>query len=192
VITTDYTYDGDGKRVSRTSGTSTNVFVYDAAGNLAAEYSTLASPPQPCATATPVHTTCFWTTDHLGSVRMVTNASGAVVSRHDYLPFGEEIPASIGRSSVANYGIDEKNPQRFTGKERDAESGLDFFGARYMSSAQGRFTSPDPNNPILNAQMITTAGLPSEAARAHMDNFLENPQNWNRYAYVRNNPASIC
>jgi hypothetical protein len=39
--------------------------------------------------------------------------------------------------------------------------------------------------------MITTAGLPSEAARAHMDNFLENPQNWNRYAYVRNNPLAL-
>jgi hypothetical protein len=35
---------------------------------------------------------------------------------------------------------------KFTGKERDAESGLDYFGARYMSSAQGRFTTPDwPN-----------------------------------------------
>ena len=33
----------------------------------------------------------------------------------------------------------------FTGKERDAESGLDFFGARYVSGAQGRFTSPDPS-----------------------------------------------
>jgi hypothetical protein len=34
--------------------------------------------------------------------------------------------------------------QVFTGKERDAETGLDFFGARYYSGAQGRFTSPDP------------------------------------------------
>ena len=33
---------------------------------------------------------------------------------------------------------------RFTGRERDAETGLDYFGARYMSAAQGRFTSPDP------------------------------------------------
>jgi len=55
----------------------------------------------------------------------------------------------------------------FTSKERDAETGLDFFGVRYMSSAQGRFTSPDP---FLNS------GRPSE------------PQSWNRYAYVLNNP----
>jgi RHS repeat-associated protein len=56
---------------------------------------------------------------------------------------------------------------RFTGKERDAETGLDYFGARYFSGAQGRFTSPDP---LLNS------GRPWE------------PQSWNRYAYVLNNP----
>jgi len=55
----------------------------------------------------------------------------------------------------------------FTSKERDAETGLDFFGARYMSSAQGRFTSPD--TPLVDQQ-------PSA------------PQSWNLYAYVRNNP----
>lgn len=55
----------------------------------------------------------------------------------------------------------------FTGKERDGETGLDFFGARYLSSAQGRFTSPDP----LMASAKTS-----------------NPQTWNRYAYALNNP----
>ena len=82
-------------------------------------------------------------------------------------------------------------PAKFTGKERDAETGLDYFGARYMSSAQGRFTSPDPKNPMMNAQMMTLAGLPGEAAHAHMEVFLENPQNWNRYVYVRNNPLGF-
>jgi RHS repeat-associated protein len=60
---------------------------------------------------------------------------------------------------------------KFTGKERDAESGLDYFGARYTSSAQGRFTSPDP----LMATPIR----------------LIDPQEWNMYAYVRNNPLSL-
>ena len=55
----------------------------------------------------------------------------------------------------------------FTGKERDAETGLDYFGARYMSSPQGRFTSPDP---LLNSGR------------------LDDPQSWNRYAYAGNNP----
>jgi RHS repeat-associated protein len=56
---------------------------------------------------------------------------------------------------------------RSTGKERDAETGLDYFGARYFSSPQGRFTSADP---LLNS------GRP------------DNPQSWNRYAYTLNNP----
>lgn len=56
---------------------------------------------------------------------------------------------------------------QFTGKDRDAETGLDYFGARYMSAAQGRFTSPD---------------------RPFADQFVSNPQSWNLYSYVRNNP----
>lgn len=60
--------------------------------------------------------------------------------------------------------------RKFTGKERDAETGLDYFGARYMSSAQGRFTSPDP---LLNS------GHPAD------------PQSWNRYTYALNNPLKI-
>ncbi len=51
----------------------------------------------------------------------------------------------------------------FKGKERDAETGLDYFGARYFSGAQGRFTSVDP------------------AFESEND---ANPQSWNRYAYV--------
>lgn len=57
---------------------------------------------------------------------------------------------------------------RYTGKERDAESGLDYFGARYMSSNMGRFMSPDP-------VIITPERL-------------ANPQELNLYAYVANNP----
>ena len=65
----------------------------------------------------------------------------------------------------------------FTSKERDAETGLDYFGARYLSSAQGRMTSPDP-------YMIVIAA----ANREQLDSYLGNPQNWNRYAYAFNNP----
>ncbi len=62
----------------------------------------------------------------------------------------------------------------FTGKERDAETGLDFFGARYFSSAQGRFTSPD------------WSAVPQPVPYAS----LSDPQTLNLYAYVRNNPLS--
>jgi RHS repeat-associated protein len=61
--------------------------------------------------------------------------------------------------------------QGFTSKERDSETGLDYFGARYMSSAQGRFTSPDP----LDANLLRVL----------------NPQRWNKYAYVVNNPLAF-
>jgi RHS repeat-associated protein len=57
---------------------------------------------------------------------------------------------------------------RFTGKERDAETGLDYFESRYFSSAQGRFTSPD--SMIMKKEWYA------------------DPQRWNHYAYVRNNP----
>jgi len=56
----------------------------------------------------------------------------------------------------------------FTGKERDSESGLDNFGARYHASTMGRFMSPDPKIPSLK--------------------HLVNPQKWNKYAYTINNP----
>jgi RHS repeat-associated protein len=159
-ITTTYTYDGEGRRVAKQVGGGTpTVYLYDAMGQLAAEYGS--SPDTQC-------TTCFLTADHLGSTRMVTDGTGAVKALHDYLPFGEEIPAGVGnRSSL--YGTDLPR-QKFTGKERDSESGLDYFGARYNSSAQGRFTSPDPHTGTLLHVL--------------------NPQRWNMYTYAVNNPLS--
>ena len=68
--------------------------------------------------------------------------------------------------------------QKFTGKERDAETGLDYFGARYYSGAQGRFTSDDPLN-IPALQRLN----PEQFAR-----IVASPQNWNGYAYALNNP----
>jgi RHS repeat-associated protein len=59
---------------------------------------------------------------------------------------------------------------RYTGKERDAESGLDYFGARYYGSSMGRFMSPDPGGLLFQKP--------------------EDPQSWNLYAYARNNPLS--
>jgi len=99
---------------------------------------------------------------------MVTDSHGNVISRHDYLPFGEELPGNTaGRGSVWGAAGDTVS-QRFTGKERDQESGLDYFGARYYGSALGRFTSPDPK--IFSGQRIS------------------DPQQWNSYVYTRNNP----
>ena len=151
-------YDGLGQRVKKTMGSAVTVYVYDAGGQLAAEYAT--------ATNTPPCQTCYLSRDHLGSVRLVTDGNGNVVARHDYLPFGEEVPANTaGRN--AQFGVTDNLDPKFTGQMRDSESGLDFFNARYFSAAQGRFTSPDPGS---------------------MD--LSNPQSFNRYSYVRNNPMN--
>ena len=155
---TTYAYDGEGRRVKKTAGGVSTVYVYNAAGELAAEYGGPAQTPG----------TRYLTTDHLGSTRLVTDASGNVLSRHDYLPFGEEISAGIGgRTAAMGYVANNSLTQRFTGKERDAETGLDYSFARYLSSAQGRFTSPD-------------------APFADQDSAY--PQSWNLYTYVRNNP----
>jgi RHS repeat-associated protein len=78
-------------------------------------------------------------TDGIGSVRMVTGHEGHVWERHDYQPFGVEMPPVTGEERI-----------RFAGKEHDPETGasgwtaLDYFGARYLHSATGRFTSVDP------------------------------------------------
>jgi RHS repeat-associated protein len=71
--------------------------------------------------------------DHLGNIRVVTDSNGNVVERHDFYPFGEEISQT-----------QSKDQYLFTGKPRDSESGLDYFGARYYSSSLSRFMSVDP------------------------------------------------
>jgi RHS repeat-associated protein len=153
-------YDGAGHRVMKTNSSGTTVYVYDAFGKMVAEYSSAAPATPPC-------TTCFLVSDFLGSTRLVTDASGNPVARHDYLPFGEEITNAAGRGS--QWGSTTDEDAKFTGQIRDQESGLDYFNARYFGAALGRFTSPDPGN----------AGADPR-----------DPQTWNGYAYVRSNPLS--
>ena len=159
-----FVYDGEGRRVQKISGSATTTYIHDAKGELVAEYSTAAPTPSG---------TDYLTADTLGSTRLITDATGNPTRCIDYLPFGEEIPTGVdGRSGCYGSLTSPQYPttpdvaaQKFTGKERDAETGLDFFEARYFSSAQGRFSSPDP-----------------------MGGSLTDPQSLNRYAYALNNP----
>ena len=114
---TFYYYDGEGRRVGKVSGAVTEAYVYDARGRLAAEYG---GP----AVETATH---YLTADHLGSTRVITDASKAVLMCKDYLPFGDEILASTqnARNGVACYSEETGLRQKFTGKERDPESRLD-------------------------------------------------------------------
>jgi len=109
--------------------------------------------------------------DQLGTPRMIFDQSGSLanVSRHDYLPFGEELSGG-SRAAALGYTNSDGTRQQFTQKERDIETGLDYFGARYFASMQGRFTSADP---LLGSARI------------------ENPQSWNRYSYVLGNPLKF-
>lgn len=98
-------------------------------------------------------------------MRAISDATGAVVERHDYLPYGEECTTG---TCAANPALNAGTSRKFTGKERDEETGLDYFGARYHSSKLSRFTAIDP-------------------VYTWQDN-LPDPLRWNRYAYARNNP----
>ena len=175
-----YSYDGNGRRITKTVNgptTFTTLFVYNSGGQLIAEY----GGPLPENGGT-----SYLTTDHRGSTRVVTNSEEAVVARHDYLPFGEEIMLLAGgRTKPLGYTNTDDTRQKFTSKERDLESNLDFFEARYFSAPQGRFTGPDEfsrgardvedfaqgasNNPTLYADI----GL---------------PQSLNKYQYCLQNP----
>src|SRR6516164_4786740 len=98
--------------------------------------------------------------------------------RHDYMPFGDELFIGTGGRTAAQHYLASPTAETlntlFSGNYRDPElvssamaSGLDFFGARYFSAAQGRMTSPDADG---------------------VDQHPEDPQSWNQYAYGRNNP----
>ncbi|NLV29673.1 MAG: RHS repeat protein [Acidobacteria bacterium] len=163
-----FAYDGDGQRVKKVwtpygGAATTTYYVYDALGKLAAEYSSQA--PASAGTS-------YLFADMLGSVRTITNSSGTVVENYDYLPFGRMLSSSDYNRANMNFPanpdawIDSNAPQKFTGKERD-ETGLDYFLFRNYSGAQGRFLSPDPAN--FGARVA-------------------NPQSWNAYSYVLNNP----
>jgi hypothetical protein len=65
-------------------------------------------------------------------VRLITDVSGNISGRHDYLPFGEEIQATDhGRTSQSGPGNDGNVPTKFTGQLRDQETGLDYFDCTY-------------------------------------------------------------
>lgn len=159
-----YYYDASGARVKKVTNTETTVFIYDAAGALAAEYSTQVE------TANPQEN--YLTTDHLGSPRVITDKTGNVVARRDFMPFGEELGAGIGtRTATLNYaatGTDAVR-KRFTGYEKDQETQLDFAEARMYQNKHGRFTAVDP---------LMASARPID------------PQTFNRYTYTGNNPIN--
>ncbi|HEY2859035.1 MAG TPA: RHS repeat-associated core domain-containing protein, partial [Terracidiphilus sp.] len=112
----------------------------------------------------------FHISDPLGTRRVQVDVNGKTEETFQSLPFGDRLTTLSSGLPTA----DDATEHHFTGKERDAESGNDYFGARYYASTMGRFLSPDwsaKQEPIPYAK-------------------LDNPQSLNLYQYVGNNPLS--
>jgi RHS repeat-associated protein len=160
-----YSYDADGVRINKSSGTMYwpgpgGEILTEAtlAGVINEEYvffngQRIARVDRPSGAAN------YYFSDNLGSASVIVGGPlETVQAQYFYYPYGWT------QSSTGS----DPNHYKFTGKERDAESGLDYFGARYMASTMGRFMTPDP-----------------------VGGHQEDPQTLNRYAYVRNNPLSL-
>lgn len=176
-----YSYDADGRRTRRQAGGQTFWQVYGLGGELVAEYlwngttATLQKEygyrgGEMLIVAETASTTRWLVTDHLGTPRIIADQTGSLagITRHDYLPFGEENFAGSVRTGNG-YQKDQVR-QQFTGYEHDTETDLDFAEARYCSTKQGRFISVDP---------------------LHSSAEITEPQSWNRYSYVGNRPLTI-
>jgi RHS repeat-associated protein len=172
-----YLYDGDGKRVGKApSNTPTQPnYLYwygagpqileetDGAGNYL--YDDFYFNGMLLARGEPDNWVDHFFADALGNARCVYGDGDPDGGCSDYYPFGGERP--IPSCCPTNPG-GVNVPFMFTGKERDSESGLDNFTARYFGSSLGRFMSPDP-----------------------LAGHTEDPQTLNRYVYVRNNPLNL-
>jgi len=168
-----YLYDGDGKRVAKApSNTPTQPnYIYwygdksspvidtDGAGNF--QYRYISFNGMLVSREEANDWVDHYGLDALGNVRYVYGYNGTS-DFSDFYPFGTERVVVSGTN----------NHFKFTGKERDAESGLDNFGERYFGSSLGRFMRPDPSN--VSGDIVDS----------------ENPQAWNMYSYVLNNPLN--
>jgi RHS repeat-associated protein len=172
-----FVYNGDGRRIGASNGSGgyANVVYNDITGDPVSQLTNNSLTGARDLWANGRHIGYFlnnaltWTaTDWLGSERVRTDSGGNLIGAFESLPFGN------GQVTLSGSDNDDIH---FTGKERDTISndasgthGLDYFGARFYSSDLGRFMSPDDGD----------GG----------DNDPSNPQSWNLYSYVLNNPLS--
>jgi RHS repeat-associated protein len=167
-----YTYDGDGKRVEKSNG---KIYWYGMDGSVLDETDQTGSTTNSSfseyvffngnriARHDSSNNVYYYAADHLGTSRVMAlvpsgQTTASLCYDADFYPFGGE--RAYTNTCSQNY--------KFTGKERDSESNLDNFGARYNSSSIGRFMSPDPIGIIRQK--------------------LRDPQQWSMYSYARNNP----
>jgi RHS repeat-associated protein len=167
-----YTYDADGNRVEKSNGSTGTIYWYmspgivgesDLSGNLQSEY-VFFDGERIARKDFPGNTVSYYFSDHLKTASVITDSTGNIKEDEDYYPWGGELQMVNG----------DPNHYKFTGKERDAETGLDYFGARYYGNWLGRFMSAD------------WAAKPEAVPYADLDD----PQSLNLYSYVRNIPTT--
>jgi RHS repeat-associated protein len=181
-----YVYDGDGKRVKKFSGATGRLY-WTGVGPDAIQESDLAFGAleryvffggKRIARRLWTGAVQYYFADHLGTSRVVTNATGGQLDDQDFYPYGAIVPGGTSTSGQ-NY--------KFTGKERDGESGLDYFIARHYGSNWGRFLQADeftggPVDAFSTSDPLPPGPLP------YGD--ITNPQSLNKYAYTWNNPLA--
>jgi len=154
-------YNAMGNRVASFVNGQWRYFVYDIGGNLLAEYG------QATITTEKIR---YYLQDHQASTRVVMNKDASVISRTDYQAFGEEISSGVGRRTTSQgYSQTENNRQRYAMTERDEATGLEHTWFRKYDNKAGRWTSPDPYKGSMSRG---------------------NPQSFNRYSYVQNDPIN--
>ena len=173
-----YMYDAEGNRVGKLSGAGLTeqyllglggeqVTELDGSGNWQRTHVYGAGKELAKYDQNGVH---FDFTDWLGTRRMQGGATGSLEETCRSLPYGDSLQC-FGPDGQPNSDL---SGHHLTGKERDLESGLDYFGARYYGSNMGRWMTPD------------WADKPEDVPYGN----LEDPQSLNLYAYVSNNPLS--
>jgi len=176
-VTTNYVYDPYGRRIKKSTSSAVTNYWYGPGGEILAETDANANwtnyvffggqrlarnIPQPSPNPADIK---YYVTDHLHSTAVFADKNGSVLDDNDFYPWGGVVPG-VGTTGSNNH-------YKFTGKERDTESGLDYFGARYYANITGRFMSPD------------WAAKPTSVPYAEFGD----PQSLNLYSYVRNSPV---
>ena len=118
-------------------------------------------------------TTDYYINDHVGSPTIITDQSGDIVELNDYEPYGK---VNYNNSQV-------NNNYKYTGKEQDGETDLQYYGARYLDNNTARFYSVDPMLLMFNNEYKL-----KEASGGNLYSLLSSPQRLNSYSYAINNP----
>ena len=140
-VVSTYAYDGKGTRAQKVSSGTTTVYIYSGS-RVIAEYANAAPPASPTReyiysndqllAKIEAGATSYYHPDQL-SVRLLTDATGALLGQQGHFPYGDPWYDGLG-----------SNKWKFTTYERDAESQNDYALARYYMNRLGRFASPDP------------------------------------------------